>query len=229
MIERRTLSDSVYQHLLREIMCGRLPAGQPLAEPTLAMQLSVPRSAAREALWRLMSHGVVEARGRQCVVRPFGAAQIRQVFQVREALEGLATELACGRLGRDDFDRLDQLTADVPPRGAPHHQEACHRLDLELHALIAMRCGNPILRRQIDAMTGLVQLVRFRVGEGHGALESALRAHLRIIEALQEGSAMPARHRMVEHIRESGEAAARWALGEALVESEPAAELARVR
>src|SRR3954447_17253268 len=98
MIERRTLSDAVYQHLLREIMCGRLPPGLLLAEHTLSVQLSVPRSAAREALWRLASHGVVEVRGRNCHVRAFGAAQIRQVFQVREALEGLATELACGRI-----------------------------------------------------------------------------------------------------------------------------------
>jgi len=229
MIERRTICDAVYQHLLREIFCRRLAPGLVLDEPALALKLSVPRSAVREAFWRLSAQGIVEIRGRNTVVRTFGTLQIRQVFQVREVLEGLATELACGRLTRDDFDRLEQLMADVPPRGAPHHQEACHRLDLELHALMALRCGNPILRRQIEAMNDLVQLVRFRVGEGHGALESALRAHIRIIEGLREGSATAARNRMIEHIRESGEAAARWALGEELAENETPAQLARVR
>ena len=100
--------------------------------------------------------------------------------------------------------------ADIPPRNAPHHQEACHRLDWELHGLISARCGNPILRKQIEGLNDLVQLVRFRVGEGHGALEAALRAHLRIIEALQEGNPAAARMRMAEHIRESADAAARW-------------------
>src|SRR5687768_995174 len=123
MIERRTLSDEVYQHLLREILAGRLPAGMALQEHTLAMSLSVPRSAIREAIWHLISHGVVETRGKLAVVRLFGPQQIRQVFQVREALEGMATELASSRMTPDDFQRLEQLLADVPPRGAPHHQE----------------------------------------------------------------------------------------------------------
>lgn len=215
MIERRTVSDDVYQHLLREILSGRLPAGEALQEAALALTFGVPRLAVREALWRLSSHGVAEARGRNLVVRPFGPAQVRQVFQVREALEGLAAELACGRLAPADFDRLERLMADVPPRDAPHHQEACHRLDFELHALIAARCGNPVLRREIERLNDLVQLVRFRVGDGRGALEDALRAHLRIIEALRDGDATAARRRMADHVRHSGEVAAQWALGEA--------------
>lgn len=226
MIERRTLSDQVHQHLLQEILCGRMTAGQPLAEHELALKWSVPRSAVREALWRLTSHGITESRGRSIVIRAFGAAQIRQVFQIREALEGLAAEAACGRLTNEDFERMERLVADIPPRGAPHHQEACHRLDLELHGLIAVRCGNPILRRQIESLNDLVQLVRFRVGEGHGALDAALRAHLRIIEALQEGNAAAARLRMAEHIRESADAAARWAVGEGISTPEPESELA---
>ena len=180
------------------------------------MTLSVSRSAVREAVWRLTSHGIVESRGKLTVVRRFGPQQIRQIFQVREALEGLATELACGRMTTDDFDRLERLLADIPPRGATHHQEACHRLDLELHGLIALRCGNPLLRLEIERLHGLVQLVRFRVGEGHGALEAALRAHIRIIEALREVDAQNARRLMAEHIRESGDAAAKWAIDEEL-------------
>jgi DNA-binding GntR family transcriptional regulator len=214
MIERRTLSDQVYQHLLREIMSGRLPSGHELQEAALSLKLAVPRSAVREAIWRLASQNVVEARPRSVVVRPFGPAQVRQVFQVREALESLATELACGRLTAEDFERLERLLADIPPRDAAHHQEACHRLDLELHALIAARCGNPLLRREIDRLGDLVQIVRFRVGLGHGALESALRAHIRVIEALHDCNPAAARQRMAEHIRESAEVAARFAVGE---------------
>lgn len=214
MIERRTLSDEVYQHLLREILSGRLSPGVSLHEHTLALSLAVSRSAVREAVWRLTSHGVVETRGKHAVVRRFGPPQIRQIFQVREALEGLATELACGRLTTDDFNRLERLLADIPPRGATHHQEACHRLDLELHGLIALRCGNPLLRLEIERMHGLIQVIRFRVGDGHGALEAALKAHIRVIESLREGDSPNARRLMAEHIRESGEAAARWALGE---------------
>jgi DNA-binding GntR family transcriptional regulator len=214
MIERRTLCDDVYQHLLREILSGRLPPGAALHEHSLAMSLSVTRSAVREAVWRLTSHGVVETRGRGVVVRRFGPQHIRQVFQVREALEGLATELACGRLTSDDFYRLERLLADIPPRGATHHQEACHRLDLELHGIIALRCGNPPLRLEIERMHGLIQLIRFRVGDGHGALDNALKAHIRIIEALRDGDAANARRLMAEHIRDSGEAAAKWALSD---------------
>jgi DNA-binding GntR family transcriptional regulator len=228
MIERRTLGDQVFQHLLREIVSGMMPAGHPLAEAALAATLGVPRSAVREAVWRLASHGLADVRAGTTLVRPFGPPQVRQVFQVREALEAMAAELACGRLTEADFDRLERLMADVPPTDAPHHREACHRLDVELHDLVARRCGNAALKREIDRLSDLVQIVRFRVGDGHGALSAALRAHLRIIEALREGNAPAARRRMADHVRESGEAAARWATAEWQAD-EPAAELEPAR
>lgn len=219
MIERRTLDDQVYRHLLSEVVAGLTPAGTLLAEATLALRLGVPRSAIRDAVWRLRGQGLVEIRrsanrggggGGIIVVRPFGPTQVRQLFQVREALEAMAAELACGRLTPDDFDRLERLTADIPLADATHHREACHRLDVELHAMVARRCGNPALKREIDLMSDLVDLVRCRVGEGRGALTVALKAHLRIIEALQENDAPNARRLMAEHVRESAAAAALW-------------------
>lgn len=212
MIERRTVCDDVYQHLVREVLSGRLPPGTALVPSDLAIDLAVPRVTVREALWRLTSHGVVEKRGRAAIVRHFGPVQIRQLFQVRETLESHATELACGRMATSDFRRLDDLIVDIPPRDAAHHQEACHRLDLELHGLIARRCGNPLLQLEIDRMWGLVQVVRCRLAGETDTLASALRAHLAIIESLRDSHPANARRLMAEHIREAGEFAARWAV-----------------
>lgn len=208
MIQANKLSNQVYEHLLQDILAGRLASGTVLREVELAQQLGVSRTPVREALGRLAGQGLAEIRAnRSAVVRELGAEQLRHVYQVREALEGLAAELACRRLTAADFDRLDDLVAAIPAPDSADYQDACHRLDVELHRLLALRSGNPVLAGEIEKFHDLVQLVRYRVASRDGALALALRQHRAIISALRAGKPAEARRAMIAHIRSSCEAA----------------------
>ena len=62
-IERNSVSDAVYDQLSREILEGRMSAGQTLpAERALCQMLGVNRGAVREALKRLSQAGLVQVR-----------------------------------------------------------------------------------------------------------------------------------------------------------------------
>ncbi len=204
MIDTARLAEQVHRHLRTEILSGERSSGALLREADLAAQLKVSRTPIREALRRLAADGIIEIKpNRSAVVRTWDAEQLKNIYQIREALEGLAAELACGRLTGADFAELDRLAAKVARAGARARREHCHQFDVQLHRTIAERSDNPMLAREIGRFHDLVQLVRDRVGDQGDSLEQAHEQHLKIVEALRSGKPDAARAAMVEHIRAS--------------------------
>lgn len=213
MIAIQALSDQVYRHLLGEILSGELASGTALREPELATTLGVSRTPIREALGRLAKDGLLEIRpNRSAVVRRLRGEELRHIYQVREALEGLAAELAAGKLTREDLARLKALAAATRDASAPNYVAACHTFDVELHRMVALRASNPVLAAEIRRFHHLVQLVRNRVGDQHEGLAAACREHAGIIAALKSGNGEASRAAMIAHIRTSCAVALRHAV-----------------
>jgi DNA-binding GntR family transcriptional regulator len=209
MVEVSKLYHPVYKHVLGEIMAGRLAPGHTLRETDLAALLKVSRTPIREALRKLAADGLVELRpNRSAVVRRLGPEQLGHIYQVREALEGMACELACGRLTAADLARLEELAANVRAKEPTTY----HTFDVELHRLVAARSGNPVLAREIAKFHDLVQLVRARTASLPETLELAHQQHLGIVAALKAGDATAARQAMIDHIRSSREVAVKNAV-----------------
>ncbi|WES63204.1 GntR family transcriptional regulator [Microbacter sp. GSS18] len=91
-------SDRAYATLLDEIQSGAMPPGAVLAEVEQASRLGVSRTPLREALGRLAADGlVVQQSPRVTVVADIDADDIRELFEVRRALEETAARLAAMR------------------------------------------------------------------------------------------------------------------------------------
>lgn len=91
-------SDRAYATLLDEIQEGILAPGAVLGEVEQAVRLGVSRTPLREALGRLASDGLVAQQSpRVTVVTAIDADDIRQIFEVRRALEESAARLAAER------------------------------------------------------------------------------------------------------------------------------------
>src|SRR6516225_674466 len=134
MVQVRTLGRQVYEYLLRRIFSGELAPGTALREVELAAKLGVSRTPIREALGRLSEYGVVESRPNHgAVVRRLGRDELIHLHQLREALEGMAIELACGKLTDADFARLNALSEAARDSSAPQYLRACDEFDLGLH------------------------------------------------------------------------------------------------
>lgn len=214
MIRAETLGTKVFERLLPMILSGELASGSSLREVELATRLGVSRTPIREALRRLAEYGVVEMRANHgALVRQLGREELIYFHQMREALEGMAAELACGRLAAEDFGRLDALAEAASDAKAPGYFEAFDRYDVELHRLVAERSGNPLLAREIAKLHGLTVLI-------HDQLESFLirtrqiltdekfeirtmcwHQHVNLVAALRAGDPAECRRVMVEHLR----------------------------
>jgi DNA-binding GntR family transcriptional regulator len=196
------LVDVVYQQIRTAILDGSLAPGDQLSVPELSRQLGVSRGAAREAVLQLAAEGLAEERPRRgVVVAKIGPEQIRQIHEIREALEGQAARLAAEHRTEELCDQLDAALQEQSATIAATDAAGYADTDSHFHALLAAACGNPMLGTLIERFHDLMQIALDRVAEsaehthlGHDELRA-------VAEAVRAGDGDGAELAMRAHIR----------------------------
>ncbi|MGI9408552.1 MAG: GntR family transcriptional regulator, partial [Hyphomicrobiaceae bacterium] len=99
------LIDQVHDQLVAAISSGRLGPGERLTQERVADMLGVSRQPVSHALQLLKHRGLVIEHGKRgLAVAPLDGARIRHLYQVREALDGLAARLAAKRVRDGDVE-----------------------------------------------------------------------------------------------------------------------------
>lgn len=113
-------SDRAYRTLLDEVQTGVLAPGSSLAEAELAARLGVSRTPVREALGRLAADGLlIEVSPRLTVVAGFDADDIRDLFELRRALEETAVRIAASRGDAAAFGAIAARFEAIDPAAGP--------------------------------------------------------------------------------------------------------------
>lgn len=120
-----TLRSSVYQTLRDGILNGRFKPGEALSEAELARALGVSRTPVREAIQALSSDGLVEVLPKRAtLVSRLSPGEVRESFELREAIESASARLAAGRRTDDDLTAMRSVLGGEPTyeRGAAFHE-----------------------------------------------------------------------------------------------------------
>jgi DNA-binding GntR family transcriptional regulator len=201
-IENLTLWQRVYDYLRAEILEGRLEPGSELAEVALAGQLGVSRGPIREALGRLASEGLVNVRPRRgAVVRPLSKAEFLELYQVREALERMAVQLAVPRLSDTQFEELAALNQSMALHAKAGDIERFFEANLTFHARLLEASGNGKLQELYRQLLGQLGRYRLRSLTLRGNLQRSVSEHAAILRAAKRRDAERAAQLMAEHIR----------------------------
>lgn len=195
-------SDRAYTTLRDDIVNWRLVPGTVLAEVEQATRLGVSRTPLREALARLSADGLVASQaGRGLVVTDVSADSIRQLFELRRALEEAAVRLAAQRREQaafealaDEFERASTLITSAGDRNT--YYELVARLDATIDAAL----DNHYLVGALESLrTHLVRVRRLAKDNTARLLESAAE-HLTITRAIADGDADLAAHSTHIHL-----------------------------
>ncbi len=155
----------------------------------------------REALRRLSHHGLVAVEPhRGAFVRTLDPGDVRELFEVRIALESEAADLAASRLdpaGREDLLRLQSHT----DREVSQNQQAFDRHDL--HELIVRLAGNQRLAQAVTQINVELRLARSRSGATGLRARHATGEHRRLVEHLAAGDRDGSARAMREHLTAS--------------------------
>ena len=107
MDEYLPLRDVVFNTLRQAILRGELKPGERLMEIQLANKLGVSRTPIREAIRKLELEGLVLMIPRKgAEVAEITEKSLKDVLEVRRALEELAVEIACEKMTAEQIEEL---------------------------------------------------------------------------------------------------------------------------
>lgn len=203
--------DRAYSGILDLILDGEVDASGPLSERKLADKLDIGRMPVREALRDLARDGVLEVRpARGTYVRALSVEDVREIYEVRYELEGMAARLAAergptaalsayGPRFREMIDQPDRFTPDeVYETGARFHTEifraARNRQLLRIYEPIRLRFRLALrLPRRYD----------------HARIWESVHEHIAILDAIEAGDGAEARRLIVFHLSRGSEVRSR--------------------
>jgi DNA-binding GntR family transcriptional regulator len=146
------LIHQVYGRILDGIVDRTLPPGHRIRQNELAERLGVSRQPVSHALHLLHQQGLVAESGRKGFqVTQLDPVRIRQLYEVRGAIDALAARLAAQRVGTDapgraDLERALQAGRDVDGSALLAIQIAC---DVDFHRAIYRLSGNPAIEETV--------------------------------------------------------------------------------
>jgi DNA-binding GntR family transcriptional regulator len=186
-LDRSTLRERALQSLRAAITSGRYRPGDHLGEVELASLLGVSRGTVREALRHLQQEGLVTAGNRGMLrVSTVTPQEVRELFRVRAALEGLAvTEIIASPRHDTAVTTLRTALAKLPdtPGDFAENLEA----DLGFHLLLCQLSGNSML---VASWRHLEGRIRVTIMNGESADTPTMMArdrHAPIVDAIAGG------------------------------------------
>ncbi|HTO66968.1 MAG TPA: GntR family transcriptional regulator [Bradyrhizobium sp.] len=197
-----TLVEQVVNAIVSEIVDGDLPANSRLIQDDLARAYGVSRQPVQQALLLLRERGLVrEAAGRGLIVSPLDVDFVRNLYELRAMLDGLAARLAAersdGRARTEGPAYLEAGRAAVAS-GLLHEQIEA---DMRFHAFVNELSGNPLIGETTAPHWSYLRRVMAEVLRDDAQMpQTILDEHVAILDAIIAGDGARAEMLSREHI-----------------------------
>ena len=197
-----TSADKTFLQLRVDIVEGAIPAGSKLSETELSTKYQVSRAVIREAINRLESCHLVERKAnvgaRIVSLTPEGLIQL---YQVREALEGMAARLAAKNMSDEEIADLTALLDNhfqTVKDGESYYQEAG---DLDFHYRIILGSKNQhLIEVLVNGIYHLIRMYRVQFGMAGPRVTTAFDEHKHVVQAIANRDEELAEMLMRRHI-----------------------------
>ena len=197
-----TSADKTFLQLRKDIVEGHIASGSKLSETELSTNYAVSRAVIREAINRLESCHLVERKANVGArVVSISTEGLMELYQVREALEGMAARLAAIHMDDDEIEDLNNLLAahfQIVKDGENYYQEAG---DLDFHYRIILGSKNTqLISILMDSIYHLIRMYRVQLGMSGPRVTTAFEEHKQIVQAISNRDAELAEMLMRRHI-----------------------------
>jgi DNA-binding GntR family transcriptional regulator len=214
MLQEQSLSEQVYRDIQRRLLDGSLRAGQILSEQAIADELGFSRTPVREAIGRLEAEGLVERVSRMgTIVRVPDYRDLRELYELREALEVMAARFASSHLLSVDLDVLSRTSDEIALIAVEMHNNGIDYLtgpalrryldaDITFHMEIVRSVNNRRCMKIISEFRVIQRIFEYhRVVHTVRLVEQARDQHAGILAAIRVQNVDAAASAMQDHIR----------------------------
>jgi DNA-binding GntR family transcriptional regulator len=224
------LVSQIVERIHSKIALGEYAPGERLRQELLAEEFNVSRTPIREALRLLEAKGVIsQAHRHSAVIRAPSAREVRETYQVRAELEGLASELAAQWISDNQLEDLRAIHNSFvrSVKELSEQRSIAKRSERSLlkasntwidtngkfHSLIQAASNNLRLRFVIDELyAGFTRNVMYSSARGMDThrMQQNIDDHAEILRALERRDASGARRIMQKHVLDSGKFVIAW-------------------
>ena len=210
LVERQsmTLRQKACDKLRQAIIDHRFPPGTRLVERDLCEQLGVSRTSVREALRHLESEQLIEmVPHKGPVVVTLSLDDVREIYEVRAALEGLACEKFARDASDQDVARLQDAFVRISRVAKKNDHRKILAVKAEFYRIIFEGSKSKICQGLVTSLTMRIEMLR-RMSLASSGRNKAMMLELQLlVEAAiaRDGEAM--KKACIEHIQSAMSAA----------------------
>jgi DNA-binding GntR family transcriptional regulator len=200
-LEKTSLREQALTALRRAITTGQLTPGTHLVETELSEALQISRGTLREAMRQLQQEGLISAGARgRLSVRHLDAKEIKNIFDVRAALESLAAQDLAGREDRSGaVAELRKAVADMEKWAASNLEDRIEA-DLKFHRTMCHLTGNETLLHSWSSLEGSIRMSIMFAGVDRALKNMDAKRHSDIVDAIESGDAEKAAAAVRDHM-----------------------------
>lgn len=213
MIQKpESLKQQIYNLIKEDILNQRFNGEEILNERKISEELNVSRTPVREALKALETENWVEyVPYKGVIVKKMGEKDLKNIFQIRTALELLTVELAMENVTEELVGRLEKCHQKQKQILTKHNSQIKKLfidLDVEFHGILLEMADNDLLTMMIGEIRDKIR--RFGMNaifNGDYRYTETLEEHLGILLAIQADNIELAKEKMKYHMQKTYESA----------------------
>lgn len=201
---RPQLGDEAASFLRDQITSGTLAAGDPVRPETVADELGISTTPAREALQALRSEGFLDLAPRKgFTVAKVTGDDVRDMFLVQSMVAGELAARAATNASNTLIAALDQIHTDLMAAEMRGDLAALEELNHAFHREINLAANAPRLAWVIKLVSRYAP--RRFYASIPGWPETTVHDHNGLLDAIRAGDTEKARKEMSDHVRHAGE------------------------
>ncbi|QAY65958.1 GntR family transcriptional regulator [Paenibacillus protaetiae] len=195
-----SINQHIYLTLKQEILAGELGPGTRLIVLELASRFHASQAPVREALERLKQEGlIVGVPNKGSVVSNITAKEIRDIFALREIIEGFAVRTSMPLLTERDYAALENIIEQMDDANKRKDTLLILELDMQFHGFFYQKCDNQAILELWNHMKSKV--MRFMaISNRHYTTDSLAEWHQVLVAALRAGDEKAAEAAFIEHM-----------------------------
>ena len=195
------LGARAYRALWEDIVRGRIDFGAQLRPDAIADQLDISVTPVREALHRMERDGLIlKLPYRGWFVREFTEQEVRELYEMRAALESFSVGRACDRITAEELAWLrdHQTVGEAALRAG--NMEAYRIYNRDLHAAITDAARNTYLSSAMGQLTLQSQMLMAKTIRLVGRPSRAIEEHREVIDLIAARKRAEAQALIERHI-----------------------------
>jgi DNA-binding GntR family transcriptional regulator len=204
------------------ILRGQLTAGTRLVQAEIAAMLDVSTTPVREALIRLASEGLIQFDPHHgAVVHEIDLTELREIYEIRTALEEIAVRRAASRITPD---QLDEAAERIKEMDAIDDPGLWVERNWQFHFLIEQAAASNRLATVIKTVqNSAILYIAHSVRTNPERMKEGNEEHAMLLEALRRHDGDAAGQVMTRHLHNTMQAIVRDASGQEQAEAATAA------